>query len=211
MANRREQNEKETGRLEAFSDGVFAIAITLLILDIQPPHLAPGASNAALRHALLQLWPSYLAFLGSFFVILIMWVNHHGFFKLIDRVDRALLVSNGFLLLCVTFVPFPTAVLADALKRQSINTAAAFYCGTFVLISIAYNLLWLSAALPRCLFRASAPEGLIRKIRNAYLFGLPVYLAAALLAFRFAYLGLAICFSLWMLWATLGYQGKEER
>lgn len=126
--------EKETGRVEAFSDGVFAIAITLLILEISPP--------AVLAQALLDLWPSYLALLLSFFVILIMWINHHGLFNLVRRVNQGFLYANGFLLLLISFVPFPTALLAEYLDGGAVNAAAAFCCGTFIFISMGYNLIW---------------------------------------------------------------------
>ena len=97
--------EKETGRVEAFSDGVFAIAITLLVLEFKVPHLPEGATGRDLFHALLKLWPSLIAFLGSFIAILIMWINHHGLFRLIHKIDPPFLFANGFMLLMVTFVP----------------------------------------------------------------------------------------------------------
>jgi uncharacterized membrane protein len=103
--------EKETGRIEAFSDGVFAIAITLLVLEIKVPS-HETAESSGLTSALFALYPSYLAFLASFATILVMWVNHHRIFNLIRRSDRAFLYWNGLLLLLISFVPFPTALLA---------------------------------------------------------------------------------------------------
>jgi len=134
--------EKETGRVEAFSDGVFAIAITLLILEIKVPKLSHDSDPAALAAELLGLWPSYLAFLLSFFAILIMWINHHGLFSMVRRVNPGFLYANGFLLLLISFVPFPTSVLAEYLDGKALNAAAAFYCGTFIFISMGYNLIW---------------------------------------------------------------------
>ena len=96
-------------RVETFSDGVFAIAITLLILIIQPPR-----SGAHLGHELLRLWPSYLAYAISFLTIGIMWVNHHTIFRHIERVDRTFLLLNLMLLMLVAFVPFPTRIAAEA-------------------------------------------------------------------------------------------------
>jgi uncharacterized membrane protein len=101
---------ESTGRVEAFSDGVFAIAITLLILEIRAPH---AGLEGGLWAGLLTLWPSYVAFLLSFFVILIMWVNHHELMRLVRAVNYPFLFANGLVLLTVTFVPFPTAVLAE--------------------------------------------------------------------------------------------------
>src|SRR5436305_1988769 len=104
-------SEKETTRVEAFSDGVFAIAMTLLILEIRVPSASAGPplDNWALLRSLLSLWPSYLAFLLSFGTVLVMWINHHGLFKYAHRANNRLLFANGFLLLVVTFIPFPTA------------------------------------------------------------------------------------------------------
>jgi len=79
--------EKETSRVEAFSDGVFAIALTLLILEIKVPHLEDASTNVNLFRALLQLWPSYFAFILSFLAVLIMWINHHGFFKYLRTIN----------------------------------------------------------------------------------------------------------------------------
>src|SRR6185436_12372826 len=111
--------EKENGRLEAFSDGVFAIAMTLLALELKVPHFESSGSHltaAELASGLLHQWPSYLAFITSFFTVLIMWVHHHLIFRLVRRCDLTLLFANGFLLMLVTVVPFPTAVVADYLR-----------------------------------------------------------------------------------------------
>src|ERR1041385_9184169 len=102
----------ETARLEAFSDGVYAIAITLLVLDLKVPMVQDGK----LASALLHQWPMYFAFLISFAFIGIMWVNHHRLFNHIRRCDNRLLFLNLLLLLGVTVVPFPTALLAAHLK-----------------------------------------------------------------------------------------------
>ena len=201
---------KETGRVEAFSDGVFAIAITLLILEIKVPHHVANASDAALTAALLQLWPSFTAFVVSFFAILIMWINHHGLFRMLVRVDSRFLFANGFLLLLVTFVPFPTGLLAEYLGHPGANAAAAFYCGTFILISVAYNLLWHAASANRRLLAPHVPQAHVIKIRRAYQWGFLVYVGATLLALWSAPAGLAVCLSLWVLWTILNYSPTES-
>ena len=113
--------DRETARVEAFSDGIFGIAMTLLILEFQVPHVPHGDVDGrrALLHALLGLWPSGVAFVLSFGTVLIMWVNHHGLFKHAHHADNRLFFANGFLLLIVTFLPFPTAVLRTRLNRSS--------------------------------------------------------------------------------------------
>ena len=139
--------EKETTRLEAFSDGVFAIAITLLALELKTPQFPEGQppTSSALAASLLRQWPSYLAFLTSFFTVLVMWVHHHMIFKLVRRSDVSLLFANGVLLMLVTVVPFPTAVVAEYLRTPAAPAACALYAGTFVLVGIAFWVLLLSA------------------------------------------------------------------
>ena len=133
--------DKETARIEAFSDSVFAIASTLLVLEITVPSHERVAANGLAR-SLAALWPSYLAFLTSFLTILDIWVHHHWIFTLIKRNDHPFLYLNGLLLLCVTFVPFPTALLAEYLLHPDAHVAANLYTGTFLAISLAFHALW---------------------------------------------------------------------
>jgi len=202
-----EVQEKETGRVEAFSDGVFAIAITLLVLEFKVPHLAPSGpgTDRELFRSLLALWPSTVAFLGSFAAILIMWINHHGLFRLFHKVDTPFLYANGFLLLMVTFVPFPTAVLAQYLGQPGERAAAVFYIGTFVVTGISFNVFWWTA-VQRRLLKSWVSETHIARIRSAYRFGLSVYIASTFVALWSAPVGLAMCLSLWIYWTVLSYQ-----
>lgn len=184
--------EKETGRIEAFSDGVFAIAITLLILSIAVP---PLDDKHRLLDAVLGLWPSFLAYVLSFVTILIMWVNHHNLFKIIRRTDQAFLFINGLLLMLVTFVNYPTALLADTLKEQLASTtpllrgsedqhvAALIYSGTFVLTAILYNVLWGYAKQGDRLLARDHDRALVERITRQYRFGPLLYLVAFLFAF----------------------------
>ncbi len=198
-------NEKETTRVEAFSDGVFAIAITLLILEIKVPKIETQMTNIQLINALLNLWPSYFAFLLSFTAVLIMWINHHSFFKYLRTINLGFLYANGFLLLVVTFIPFPTAVLAEHINSSAANDASAFFCGAMVLLSIAFNVLWHATAYKRRLVKEEIPDELIIKIRNAYWFGFVIYLLSFVLSFYYAMAGLLLCISLWIFWIVLDY------
>ena len=129
----------ETGRIEAFSDGVFAVAITLLIFDVHVPNGPAGS----LGTSLLRQWPSYVSFLISFAFIGIMWVNHHRLFNHIRRADNLLLFFNLLLLLGVTTVPFPTALLANRYFVPGDRVvAAAVFNGTYFVIAIFFNILW---------------------------------------------------------------------
>src|SRR5947208_12017677 len=130
---------EQTSRLEAFSDGIFAIAMTLLVLEIRlPENIPPGTLGSALLH----LWKSYLAFLTSFATIGVMWVNHHRIFNLIRRTDQGVLTLNLLLMLGVTFLPFPTAVVARNIRSVDARTAVLFYNGTFTVIAICWGVLW---------------------------------------------------------------------
>jgi uncharacterized membrane protein len=178
------------GRTEAFSDGVFSIAITLLILEIKvPPYI--GQSNRELAWALLSLWPSFFAFVGSFATILVLWINHHGLFTLAEHATPQFLFANGFLLLLVIFLPFPTALLAQHLTGSGANLAAVVYCGTYVLTNIAYHLLLSAVTSPQSIRKDVSPA-LIRRIRIAYLFGSLIYIAATVVAWFQAFAGVLI-------------------
>lgn len=161
----------ETSRIEAFSDGVFAIAITLLILEVR----IPPVSQTSLATQLLQQWPSYFAFLLSFFFIGIMWINHHRLFTHIKRSDNGLLILNLLLLLGVTAVPFPTAVLALHLRGPGARTAGVLYNGTYVVIAIFFNLLW-NYAVSRSLLDYEAGKEAARGISRQYALGPALYL-----------------------------------
>src|SRR5207302_7293470 len=102
----------DTSRLETFADGVMAIAITLLILEVRVPHVA----GARLGHELAHQWPSYAGYLVSFLTIGIIWVNHHHMFKLIERIDHGFLMLNVVFLIPIAFLPFPTALVADYIR-----------------------------------------------------------------------------------------------
>lgn len=169
----------ETARVEAFSDGVFAIAITLLILEIRVP--PPSAGPLGLQ--LVKQWPSYLSFVISFALIGIMWINHHRLFTHIKRSNNGLLLLNMLLLLGVTFVPFPTSVLAAHLGHPDQRFAALFYNGTYVCIAIAFNSLWRYAtSTRRHLLGADVDTALIDGIIHQYAYGPFFYVGCMALA-----------------------------
>ncbi len=193
--------EKETGRLEAFSDGVFAIAITLLVLDLHVPPINDGPEAPGLLSQLLQDWPVYLAFLISFLTILIMWINHHRLFTAIRRTDHALLVLNGLLLLGVTVVPFPTKLVAEFLGHRDQTIAVMVYNGTFVMIAIFFNMLWRYASYNNRLFDSSTDPELVRRISQQFVLGPVAYLIAFVLAIFSAPASLALSMLLALFYA----------
>ncbi|MEI8175367.1 MAG: TMEM175 family protein [Candidatus Omnitrophota bacterium] len=197
-------DEKETGRIEAFSDGVFAIAITLLILDIKVPHAHDLPIGAKLIPALAALWPSYLAFFISFVTILIMWVSHHRLFTYIKRSNDTFLFLNGLLLFFVTLIPFPTALLAEYIETPHANVAAAIYAGVYMLVAVVFNILWRYASSRGRLLDKKADQCFVQNISKQYLFGPPLYLAAFLLSFIWVPASVAMCLVLAVFLAFTG-------
>jgi uncharacterized membrane protein len=207
--NDSEAGHKETGRLEAFSDGVFAIAMTLLALELRVPHGTPGSE---LGNALLELWPSYAAFLTSFVTIGIIWLNHHRLFALVERVDSRLLLCNTLLLLVVTALAFPTSLVAEYLGHDGEKLAAIVYAGMFLLLSLAFNLLWWrirTATQPRLLSVADDdPE--VRDIHAAYRFGPVPYAICIGVAFANATASVVLILVLALYWAIRARPIRER-
>ena len=185
----------ETFRIEAFADAVFAIAIMLLVIEIRLPPHEEVLRIGGVGPALLQLWPSYVGYAISFIVIGIMWANHHNLMKLVDRVDHGFITLTLLLLLCVAFLPFPTAVMADHLADPDTHeqaVAVAFYCGCFTVTALFYFLMWWHAARNRRLIATHVSDEAVRAITRAYVPGSLLYLTATLLAFVHVALSLAI-------------------
>lgn len=193
--------EKETVRIENFSDAVFAIAITLLVLDLHAPNTITIKNGTELLSFLKGEWTSYLAFTLSFFSIFIMWVNHHKIFKQIYSRNTAVMFANGLILFLVTLVSYPTALLARFFEGGASNIAVAIYTGIFVLINISYNLLWFVASSNQKLLRPEITNLAVKKIRNNYLYGLPTYLIAFAISFQYPTIALIISMALLLFWA----------
>jgi uncharacterized membrane protein len=176
-------------RLEAFSDGVLAIAVTLLVLDLHLPD-EPGRPIGVL---LIGQWPSYVTYVVSFAVIGIMWVNHHALFARVAQIDRALLFLNLGLLLVVSALPFPTAVAADGLRRggRDAQVAVFTYSLVMVLVAIAFTALWRHIVRTPGLLRTPMPSAMQRAAVRRFGLGLFAYAALCALAFLSPILTLA--------------------
>lgn len=201
---------KETNRIEAFSDGVFAIAVTLLVLELKVPQLAEEAGSGELWSALLHRWPSYAAYLVSFMTILIVWVNHHRLFTIIQRSDSRFLFINGLLLLVVTTIPFLTALLAEFFEKPSASVACAIYSGMFVLLALAFNAFWRYAYRNHLLARTVTAQQ-ITAISRSLWFGPLTYFVAFALAFVNVYASFGLCILLALYWAISGFEPATER
>jgi uncharacterized membrane protein len=178
---------RDTSRLVAFSDGVFAITITLLVLEITPP-----SDDKNLLHGLLALWPSYLAYAVTFLFIGQVWVNHHVMFDHIRAADRTVLLLNTLLLMVVAFLPFATSVLADALRSgHGQRTAVVFYGIAFDVAALTFNAVWQYACRHRLLSQALDSAG-ATAISRRFQLALAWLAAGALLGAVVPVLGVAV-------------------
>jgi uncharacterized membrane protein len=162
------------GRVEAFSDGVFAVAATLLIFNVQIDKTAPGGLLAAL----LAAWPKYAAYVASFLTIGVMWMNHHGLFERIARLDRALLFLNLLLLMAIVFIPFSTAELgSNILVHGDANTAASFYALNAFVIAVFFGAVWTYALTHPGLLAPDVDRQVALRAWPRFSIGSVVYLA----------------------------------
>jgi uncharacterized membrane protein len=185
----------ETNRIEAFSDGVLAIAVTLLVLDLRVP--LKEALRGSLASALAGKWPAYAAYVTSFLIIGIIWVNHHGVFELVRRVDRVALFLNLLLLMSVVAIPFTTALLSEYLLAggHDARTAALVYSAVMVVMSLTFASLFTHFARhPAQLAEGVDPAAVRRSIVRFSAAGLLLYLATLVIALFSAPLCLAAHF-----------------
>ncbi len=201
------QERKETGRVEALSDGVFAIAMTLLVLSIPIPARDPLITQNALLHlALLDhyRWLSFLTYIISFLTVLVMWLNHHYMFQYVARIDRFFVVANGLLLMLVVFVNYPTALVANFVGTAGGEFAAAVYNATLILVAVLYNAMWFRIIGHRRLLVADADPQEIASYTRQYLIGGSVYLVAFALAFISPGVSIALDAAVAIYWAFTG-------
>jgi TMEM175 potassium channel family protein len=178
---------RDTVRLVAFSDAVFAITVTLLVLEIRPP-----TSDSNLLHGLLALWPSYLAYVVTFLFIGQVWANHHVMFDHIRAADRIVLLLNTLLLMVVAFLPFATSVLAGALRSgQGERTAVVFYGIVFDVTALTFNAVWQYACRHRLLSEALDSAG-ATAISRRFQLALAWLATGALLGALLPVLGVAV-------------------
>ncbi|KAA6460228.1 DUF1211 domain-containing protein [Acidobacteria bacterium AB60] len=194
----------ETSRIEAFSDGVFSIAATLLVLELKAP-----AANAPFWHGLVAQWPGFAAFLLSFLFIGIMWINHHRLFQHIRRSDEFLMLTNLVLLLGVVWIPYPTSLMAQAVTRGNVRDAALLYNGSYLVIALFFNL-QLAVAIHRGL--VDRKYAAVRNIASSYLVGPGAYALCFLLTWWSVGLSLALngLMALYFLLAPSAHRGVEE-
>jgi uncharacterized membrane protein len=198
---------RPNARLEAFCDGVFAIAATLLVVDIRVPATQRVESAATLWLELLRLAPAVLAFILSFTVIFITWMNHHATLKLIDDSSPSFVYANGFLLLTVAFIPFPTALLGEYVSSSNATPAVTVYNAVLAAQGAAWVLVCRTAAAKGLATHDRATAMLRTNGRLGY-GAFFLYSFLALLALWLPHIAVAITAATWVFWLVLGIRLK---
>ena len=197
-------------RLETFCDGVFAIALTLLIIDIKIPSTAKINTTADLWLALKHIAPSIFAFVLSFAIILITWVNHHATLKLVNRSSPIFIYANGFMLLTVVFIPFPTSLMGEYILTDHAAPAVILYNSTLALQALGWILL-IDSAFKNRLGKSERSTLTIRQNRQFGYFAFTLYTLLAIIAIWFP-LAIAIVTTLtWIFWLICGIKIKSDR
>ena len=196
-------------RLEAFCDGVFAIAITLLVIDIKIPANLEIDNAAALWQALWHILPSILAFLLSFVVILITWVNHHNALKLLHKSHPTLLYGNGFLLLTVAFLPFPTSLLGEYVLTPAAAPAVILYDSVLALQALGWTMIT-TAATKHALVKNEKAKEIIRSSKQYSYFAFILYTLCTILAYWFPLAMAIVVTATWIFWLVWGMTIRQE-
>lgn len=193
------QFQKETLRIETFSDGVFCIAVTLLSLEIGV-EVKNDATNAGLFQALAEKWPICLAYVISFVNVLLAWIGHHSLFKQLHKTDNFVMIANGILLMLVALVPFPTKTLGLFLQTGALKAAVIFYTAYFVLISLAFRLLWHAAIRRKDLLTGGTTALQIKQTTKNENLGLICNTIILVVAFINPWIALTLSFAMWIYW-----------
>jgi uncharacterized membrane protein len=204
--------EKVNARLETFCDGVFAIAITLLILEVKIPPLESIHSTGDLWQAVENLWPSFFALCWSFIIIFIAWIGHHNLLKIIDKSTPQFQFANAFFMFTIIFIPFPTSFMAEYLNTPFAQPAIEVYC----LMSLLHNLGWIvfnrSCAKPVLLVKEPKHLEILARITRDGRYAFFVYVALCILAIWQPYPALIINLLIWIYWlfATINLKEKKQ-
>lgn len=202
--------ENETVRMEAFSDGVFAIDITLLTFQLRAPaHPEGDYSSLLLLHALAKQWPSYIAFFLSFATIFIIWVNHHRMYNVIRRSDSRFMFYNGLHLLLVSTIPFTTSLMANYINTEAMAVASFFYMILFAGICGTLLLMWQHATKEYVLLKRPAADVRVQMVRMGLLISIAAYTIAALLSLLLPYVCLVISLGIVVYLSRLKYHRER--
>ena len=202
--------ERKTARLEAFSDGIFSVAITLLAIEIGISEYN-GATNLNLWHKILEKWPAYFTYFNSFATVLLIWIGHHKIINQIRAASQWVLLLNGMVLLFVVLFPFPTKTVGAFIGTNAVNTAVAFYAGYTGLIVLSMLLLNVGiVSNAKLLVSAERSLPWFRKMIKGQLIGIMVYGIATLIAFYSPTVALLMTFAMWVFWAIVTFDTDED-
>ncbi len=201
----------ENTRLETFCDGVIAIAITILILEIKIPPVESIHSVTDLWKAIGQLWPSYFAFLLSFITILISWVGHHAVFKLIDKSSAKFMFANGFFLLTIVVIPFPTALMAEYIGTEYAQPAIVLYCFANLFHNIGWNVLLAGTLKPDNLAKNERWTLELKGRLKGARFGFVMNSIMTIIAIWFPYIAMVLITLFWLYWIYAGVSVPGEK
>ena len=193
--------KSEHARLEAFCDGVFAIAITLLILEIKIPPVGSAQSVHEFWHHLLEDWPSWFGFCLSFIIILVAWVNHHNVFKIITKSNLQFIYANGFMLFSIVVLPFSTGLMSEYFRTDLAQPAITVYCFSILMHNTSWILFGRAAMYPHSLFKDRESHDIYAKAvykasQVAFLF----YLSLCVLSFWFPFVSMVLMTVSWLYW-----------
>jgi uncharacterized membrane protein len=203
--------EKKTGRLEAFSDGIFGVAITLLAIEIGIKEYG-GATNANLWEKIKENWPEYFTYFNSFATVLLIWMGHHNIFNKIYRSNRTIVLLNGLVLMFVVLFPFPTRTVGNFIGTEAVNTAVAFYAGFTGIIVLC--MLLLNLAIIRNYQILINPDKSLPWLKvqvKQQLMAILIYAVAAIVAFYAPAIALIITFLMWVFWAFVSKITDDEK
>jgi uncharacterized membrane protein len=202
--------EKKTGRLEAFSDGIFGVAITLLAIEIGIKEYE-GATNASLWKRILDSWPEYFTYFNSFATVLLIWMGHHNIFNRIWKASHTIILRNGLVLLFVVLFPFPTRTVGIFIGTGAVNTAVSFYSaftGLIVLSMLVLNLGLIKS--PQNMINPATSLPWFKKQVKQQVVAILVYFIAAIVAQYSAGIALSMTFLMWVFWAVITKEVDED-
>ena len=202
--------EKQTGRLEAFSDGIFGVAITLLAIEIGIKEYQ-GATNQNLWQKIIENWPEYFTYFNSFATVLLIWMGHHKILNKIWKASHSIILLNGLVLLFVVLFPFPTRTVGAFIGTNAVDTAVSFYAGFTGMITISMLLLNLGILRDKKIIINPAKNLLwFQNMVRGQVIGIIVYAFAAIIAFYSAFIAMALTFGMWVYWAIATKDSDEE-
>ncbi len=204
--------KSEHARLEAFCDGVFAIAITLLILEIKVPPIGSSHTIAEFWHRLLEDWPSWFGFCLSFVIILVSWVNHHTVFKIITKSSPQFTYANGFMLFTIVVIPFSTGLMSEYLRTNLAQPATTVYCFSILMHNVSWIVFGRAAMYPHSLFKDRESHDMyVKAVYRASEVAFLFYLSLCIVSFWFPFVSMVLMTVSWLYWVFTSVLVKPKQ